>query len=1455
MDLDLVIQNQKENNKKNSRKNSRPFSSNPLGKNNRIKSSKPRVKTGLPKLKNEYILDNGVKNINLNLQFDNNFDKNNEFHNNMQFRPIRPTSRYNDKIFNRYWESIITEPKTVFNKNSKKKLNKLNVEIEKDFEELKRQNQKQKPIKRNFTKDNDITPLDKIMQGERNLYKFPQINWDMKTPNRFLNHVGGINFDFSKTTRPDSSRPNSGLNLLITETAVIGYNNNISKQSGNNSRPITAMNKVTSNIQHNKFNRPTTAMITKNKMRPKTAFSNNMIKNNLNNINNNFIHGAYTTTSSSNNNIKDIPLSVQTKLEKEIKEKYKYQNELFDTEEDKGEFEQSESEEILSSKYKDNIIKQQYEEEKNAIKLCPKVKTLLDKFSKMDLQNYSIKTNQADKDILDLFDRAQKTHASTLGKVGNYQYSNTYQRIGSFMDFSSHLTISALQKIGKDIYQNRKNLLEFQSKHNIQKPVFGELLVNNCLHFRDSNSLFHGFMPFEEEAQKIIVYNHLPNNYDPLHFLKKFVWEEIFNEKRYSEEFIKNIKTSIANYNKYLSSDKFLMSDLKKFNKKLFLKRIIYKVDDALNMNDLTVKQIMFDEVNEIEDLYYLTLKKGIMNYILRSPHERKRLNIIYYPNKVLPSSYTIAQSGSFNATKYKNWVNNFNSSRNYLENNLSLCNIAVSGLINWTNSFSHVNLIYLDLLHKLKEPDFNTIHIDEFCRIQETYLNKVFHFMRDIYYRGAILIVKKNKALKRKDVPSEGKWTFKGFIPDVQEYEKEFLDNNYGMNYEDQLRDFWSNINLDNLIDVRITTSNIGYVTYILKKRIDLAVSDWDEMSNENKIKLNNCVTTYCTIFFRKLAEKALNDFSNFFEKYPSNEELYKNITEENKVNFAKDIVYDSEEDLKLPDLNFFYTTPYVDPILSIKIKYDVLYNLIKLEYNFEQVYEKIVKIVDIICNLFNPLCTSQFLDFRKILPSQRENIVKEHSAKLNEFFNADPNTNKSFLDEYYKSFCPNIILEEIENEIYAKSYLNVMGSSELFKNNIKSKIYKKIKIQFNEIEECIKIFEPLKELITNQIDDSIKEFVKKVPPTPDYGSYMKYLKKIRKMRKYIDIIPKKIQFSMFCIDNREVISSLRNKLNSILAVLFNSLEIRITQIYENNNEKYSQFIRQLDVKIYTPEELVKIEKLKITININFLATIHEYEDADKIFMFLLKEDDLFPIEFSSKICEGIKKFYKFKADQKRIDKTHAEIREQMENNFKKERAELEEEMNVYVKEINLLDNQIHISDYVNVVANIKYLESKISNLDERKEKSMKTEELLFDYKNEGFEEYNMCKKKLEKLAILWQNIEKFYEERKVLIHNFSENIEIEHYINFFGQIDTEIKNNKKDLIKGEEVIGKLSKTVEDDIYNITNYLDIFQRVLDSPSPISEELKKEVFEVSENKIIQQSLREILFSCFSKKSK
>ena len=249
MELELLIKNEKKINNKKNQKNGRPFSSNPLGKNKRIKSSIPRIKTGLPKLNNNFLEEDGIKAQNIKINYNSKFDKNNEFHNNMKFRETRPKSRYDDKIFNRYWISVITEPKTVFDKNDKKPLNKLNIEIEKDFDDLKRQTQynkqKQKSNQKALKVNNDITPMDKIMQGDRNLYKFPQINWDLKTPNRFLNHVGGINFDFSRTTRPDSSRPESGLNLLITDINILG--NNTSKHSGNNSRPITAI--IPQNIQ------------------------------------------------------------------------------------------------------------------------------------------------------------------------------------------------------------------------------------------------------------------------------------------------------------------------------------------------------------------------------------------------------------------------------------------------------------------------------------------------------------------------------------------------------------------------------------------------------------------------------------------------------------------------------------------------------------------------------------------------------------------------------------------------------------------------------------------------------------------------------------------------------------------------------------------------------------------------------------------------------------------------------------------------------------------------------------------------------------------------------------------------------------------------------------------------------------------------------------------------------
>ena len=1205
-----------------------------------------------------------------------------DFKEGLDFRSVGPKSRVQDKIFNSYWEIKLISPKTIFKNNI--------------YEE-------------NENNKNNNVYIKKTMQEKMQLYKFPQINWRNKNPNNFLSHIGGNEFNISQTMSKNTTRPGSTLTGLHQQTHIFNKIKN---------RPGTSLNRV----KEINLKRPNTA-IRKRSTRPRTAFS--PFNKKIDNMN------IFDDNNDNTNNINvAIPENIKNKLEKKIENDYNYKDDFFN--------------EIIY--YENNAEKEKNKEkEKIKAKQYPNYESLIKGFQDNQLQNYSIKTDQADTDLLDLFDRSQKTNAATKAKDVNFDYCSTNQRIASFMDFSQHLKLEYILKIGKDIYRNKRNLLEYQSKHNIQKPTYGELLINKCPHFRDSNSLFHGFMPFEEEGQYLIDnYNKINNIYEPLDYMHKYGFYYLLEDTEKYNSFINAVYTSIKNYNKYIVSDKFSINDIKKFNKNNLKKILSRKIDQNLIFNQ---NYIFSEIILEIEELYSNTIKEIIMNYILRSPFERQRLNIKYYPRKILPSSYTIAQYGSFNRNKYTNWVGNYNNSFNFLKNNLSLCNISLSGLINWTNSFSHINLIYLKNLHYLKN-SINTIHLDEFWRIQESYLNKVFHFMRDIYYRGAILITKKNKALKRKDIISEGKWTFKGFIPNDEENSAEYNDENYGMYYEDQLQDFWTNINLENLIDIRLTPSNIGYVAYFLKKQIDLSESDYDHMTQDGKIKLNNCISTYCLLFFRKLTEKALNDYFNFFDQYKSNLKILEELNE--KISYTNDLIYESEEDIHLPEIISFFISPYINPLISIKTRMND-HGEVKIEYDLDQVNEKISKIIESICTIFSSLPTTHFLEFKKILPSQREKIVKEHSAKLNEFFNSDKNKNKSFLEDYYKTFCPNLILEEVDE---IESNLNIMSPTEPFVIDIKSKIYRKVKEQYNELEECVKIFDPLRDLKSGNLENEVKSLnSNRNSGTPDYSQYMKILKKIRKFQNYLNIIPIKLNYSMFAIDNRKVIEELRNQLTQNLNNLFFSLENRILSMYDNNNDKFIQIIKKIDIKLNTPEEVVNMERTKNQVQTEITNILNSYEDSYKIMIFLIKENDLFDENITSRICNGIKNFYKFKKDKQRIDKMHQENKEALEANFHKERKELEEKIEEYVNEINKLDQQTHITEYDKVNAIILYLKEDLSvQVEKAIEKSIKDEELLLDYKNEGFENFTFAKNKLYKLSILWENIQAFYREKKII-------------------------------------------------------------------------------------------------------
>ena len=1384
---------------------------NKISKKTRLFSSKPRSlsykklpissrpKTGLTRNLNNIFNDKKEKQKQKSRISAANIYMN--FKESLDFRYVRPKSKCQDRVFNTYWKLKLATPETVF-KNRVLSINE----------------------------DEKNIYIEKTMQEKMKLYKFPQINWDNKNPSNFLSHVGGNKFNVSQTMSKITTRPVSSLTGFYQTP-------NTAFKKLNKNRPITAFYGL-KNRKETSLRRPNTAFH-KNETRPKTAF--NPYKRQVDKMDSiNEINSPSLILDNTNTIIKEkVPERIRNQFEEKIRNDYKYKDEFFN---EISKENLLDNEEEMDEFFKSNKV---FDEEKQ----YSHYQTLIKGFQENQLQNYSIKIDQADTDILELFDRSQKTNAATKTKDVNFNYCSTNQRIASFMEFCQHLKVEYILKITKDINRNKRNLLEYQSKHNIKKPDFGKLLTNDCPHFRDSNSIFHGFMPFEEDGMKLISDYNLKNLiYDPIDFLPKY-GNYYLLEENVNKEFFEIIEKSIRNYNKYLTSDKFRENDLKKFNKNALNKSILTKIDEYLLINHkYCVQQIS----EELEQLFSYVMKRIIMDYIVRSPFERQRLNIKRLPKKILPSSYTIAQYGSFNKRRYDNWVQNYNEAKNFLENNLSLCNIAISGLINWTSCFSHVNLIYLKNIHLLKN-SINTIHLDEFWRIQESYLNKTFHFMSDIYYRGAILIAKKNKALKRKDMISDGKWTFKGFIPNDDEFIEEYKDENYGMNYEDQLQDFWTNINLENLRDIRLTPSNVSYLIYYAKRQIDLGISDYDALNQDDKIKLNNSVSTYCLLFFRKLIEKALNDYLHFFEKYKSNKAIFDSLTE--KKSYISDLYYEDNEDIKLPELLSFFISPYVEPLISIKTTINENGD-VKIEFDLGQINDKIARVIDILCTIFSSLPTTHFLEFQKILPSSREKIVKEHSSKLNEFFNSDKNKNKSFLEEYYKTFCPNLILEE-KGEI--ESTLNVISPTEPFVIDIKSKIYRKLKEQYFELEECIKLFDPLKDLKSGSLEDEIRELGSNwTLGIPDYSKYMRTLKKIKKYKNYINIIPEKLNYSMFAIDNREVIEELRDKLNQNLNSLFASLENKILQTYDTNNDKFIQIIKKTDVKLNSPQDVVDMEHTKFNVNLEISNIVNSYEDSYKIMIFLLKENDIFDSNVIDKICLGMKNYFKFKRDKERIDKIHAENRQALEIVFNKERKELEEKIETYVKEINKLDQQTHITEYDKVNAIILYLKEDLTvQMDEEIKRSIRDEELLNDVKNEGFEDYNIARAKLLKFGILWENIQSFYREKKMLIHNFNEDIELEGeegYIYIFDEIRNKIEQNRKGLTKRDEVIINLSKIIEDEIFHISDFLRVVKRVFEAEPPIDDDLRADVMIAFEDKKIEQSCRETLFAIFSRKS-
>lgn len=948
--------------------------------------------------------------------------------------------------------------------------------------------------------------------------------------------------------------------------------------------------------------------------------------------------------------------------------------------------------------------------------IFPLVNKLIKEYNEIEYVDYSIKLQSADTDLLEIFDRSQRTKAATMSKVGDYDYYTPCQRIGSFVEYSLFLKYEDVKNIEKHVNYHKNQptfLMSKKSQHIVDFTSDPKMKTNQY-----ANSLFHGFMRYEADIEEYYLQIGVNNlTFDPTKFIHIPIRANIYDINTYSNEQLRQLINSINNYNKYINSDKIRSTDIEPFNK-LIKRKILRKLEERLISNKIFSSYITLC-FKEVEKGYYLTMKNIIMQYIIRSPHERQRLNIPYFPKSILPSSYTIAYYGGFNRLLYYKWVSDYHQAKKNMTKKLYNINLFGSSIIDWTKCFEHVDLFFYSFINTSEyNIHSNSVNISNYLELQSKYLYKSIRFLKDIYYRGVNLILKLNKKFILKGISPFGKWTFKGFVPfpkysqkglsykkekplysdnyhktyvsssyinentylisnenyiskeilsyknniyndtddlniiikDKQEEITHYFINNiditemiytpeYQMGINDELSDFFSSCTINELIDIRVNPSYYTYECIIKNRKIDLDNNILDSSYTPEEAKrLYESISVYVQIFLRQILNNSLNKFLKFFKSFRLIDEILVDVDKMHEqygvFELEKEVLY-TEKDIRLPEIKAFKLIGIVNPIIDIKLNWDKKNFLLKFESSFDSIIEKIIELIDLSQNMLNMFLSPIHLYFDIVKESEFEKAYKEHFQKLNKILN-DPKQ-QSHSEEYYKEFAPNINLkEENVKDLFSKSFLKVSEKTEEIFLLIKAKLSRCIKKSYVEIEESLILFDSLKEVISGGLSNNIQLYINKQKSEnkKDYNKIHYFVEKIRMYKKYIHTIPNYVYFSLFIVDMTTIKSNILSHLNEDLQLLLSSIEVEINELYNGCIDRYAKIIKQIDRKLNTPEELVAMESLKLGL-VNEIGLINKnYDEAYKLFHFLMQIDHIF-IDESIRVYNNIiNRHLKFKSE-----------------------------------------------------------------------------------------------------------------------------------------------------------------------------------------------------------------------------
>ena len=412
----------------------------------------------------------------------------------------------------------------------------------------------------------------------------------------------------------------------------------------------------------------------------------------------------------------------------------------------------------------------------------------------------------------------------------------------------------------------------------------------------------------------------------PLDDQSKFGYSAVW-----SGQLLRQVELSTHRFLSYLDSpDSIRNEEVAKFRRE-WMQRSLDLVPDPLLRRFSTEVKSVFQEVFAA---YVRAMKQAILEYILRSPDERKRLHILVLPKARLPAALRHAKEGGFSVTKYAGHHQRRLEAEGRVKLGLITCNVATASLQAWWQDFQHHSLVELRNLGQFaveKEPGkpgaaLYALEVGQFFQFQAAYSRKVTELLRRVWHRGCVLIVKRYKWLRPRDQPrqlaqrdgpqSAGKWTFKGYRPArAEQTERRWLGdsvlrqvhefacdadktplqayyfrtasvhqnvhlshflNAAGQESTDSISegDLHAELGLKELPDIRDTPAHRAYLRTI-GRDLDLRLNGYKELDKEQRRELQYAAGNLMELQLRELVDRSVRTLRNFFAGFLTLEQL----------------------------------------------------------------------------------------------------------------------------------------------------------------------------------------------------------------------------------------------------------------------------------------------------------------------------------------------------------------------------------------------------------------------------------------------------------------------------------------------------------------------------------------------------------------------------------------------------